>query len=262
MRQKKQPKKPRSNATQAKRLPGQSSHERWEELLFDKVTIPVVIAAMLALFAALEWWYYLMPETRSPYPATLLAMVVLAYASFNFWSSYPKLNKLSHASESEQRVGQLLEGLREQGYRVFHDLQIDDIHLDHVVVGGAGVFTIETYALASREVGDLHFNGEQVLINGQPLPQNPVIQAKSQANHLKRSLKENVGKEFDVWPVVLFPGWNIEQPASAFREIWVLESKALPAFLAGKPKVLSDEQMKVVSGQISLFLRAQRSFGS
>jgi hypothetical protein len=239
------------------RQPGQSSQERWEDLMFEKVTIPVIIAAMLALFAGLEWWYHLEPEIRSPYPATLLAV---AYVSYNFWGAFPELNQLSQATEGEKYVGQLLDRMREQGYRVFHDLQGGDISVDHVIVGTAGIFIIKTHALSNRAGNKLKFDGELIFTNGKLLKQTPVVQAKSQASWLKAALKLNVGKEFDVWPVVLFPGWNIEQPASAFRETWVLEPKALSAFLAGKPQVLTLDEVKIISGQISLFIRAQEAF--
>lgn len=228
--------------------------------MFEKVTIPVIIAAMLALFAGLEWWYYLEPAMRSPYPATLLAMLTIAYASFNLWRVSPEMGYMKQAVESEQYVGELLEGLREHGYRVFHDLQSDDVDVDHVIVGTTGVFTIETQALSQRDGSRLQFDGETILLNGKPLKQNPVEQAKSQASWLKAALKLNVGKEYDVWPVVLFPGWAIEQPSSAFREMWVLEPKALSAFLAGKPQKLTMDEVKIISGQISLFIRAQEAF--
>lgn len=228
--------------------------------MFEKITIPVIIAAMLALFAGLEWWYYLNPSMRSPYPATLLAMLAVAYASFNLWRVGPEMGYMKHSAETAQFVGDLLESLRELGYRVFHDLQGDGVAVDHVIVGTTGVFTIGTQALSQRDGSRLQFDGEMILLNGKPLRQNPVEQAKSQASWLKAALKLNVGKEFDVWPVILFPGWSIEQPASAFREMWVLEPKALSTFLAGKPQKLTMEEVKVISGQISLFMRAQEAF--
>ena len=228
--------------------------------MFEKITAPVIIAAMLALFAGLEWWYYLQPEIRSPYPATLLAMLAVAYVSYNFWGVFPDLHQYSQDVEAEQYVGQLLEKLREQGYRVFHDLQGDDVSVDHVIVGTTGIYTIETCALSNRAEGKLKFDGEFIFTNGKLLKQSPVAQAKSQAGWLKSALKLNVGKEFDVWPVVLFPGWNIDQPASAFREMWVLEPKSFPTFLAGKPQILTLDEVKIVSGQVSLLIRAQEAF--
>lgn len=228
--------------------------------MFEKITVPVIIAAMLALFAGLEWWYFLQPEIRSPYPATLLAMLAVAYVSYNFWSTFPELHQHGQDTEAEQRVGQLLESMRDQGYRVFHDLQGGDVEVSHVIVGTAGIYTIETQALSTKGDNRLKFDGEHIFANGKLLKKNPVEQAKSQASWLKGALKASIGKEFDVWPVVLFPGWNVEQPTSAFREIWVLEPKALSTFLSSKPKALTPEEVKIISGQISLFIRAQEAF--
>jgi len=60
-----------------------------------------------------------------------------------------------------------------------------------------------------------------------------------------------------VRPVVVFPGWYIEQKAGSSRELWVLEPKALPSFLENAPDVLSAEEIKMASGHLSRFIRAQ-----
>ncbi len=44
----------------------------------------------------------------------------------------------------EQEVGRVLDGLRNEGFRALHDLDIGRGNVDHVVVGPTGVFTIET----------------------------------------------------------------------------------------------------------------------
>src|SRR5262245_2606422 len=46
--------------------------------------------------------------------------------------------------EAELAVGQELDELRHLGYRIFHDVPADglDGHIDHIVVGPAGVFAV------------------------------------------------------------------------------------------------------------------------
>lgn len=41
-------------------------------------------------------------------------------------------------------VVEFLYGLREQGYKVLHDIPADEFNLDHVVVAPYGVYLIET----------------------------------------------------------------------------------------------------------------------
>jgi hypothetical protein len=54
------------------------------------------------------------------------------------------MRTLRQGIEGEKAVGQFLERLREQRYQVFHDLVGDGFNVDHVLIGPAGVFTIET----------------------------------------------------------------------------------------------------------------------
>ncbi len=84
-----------------------------------------------------------------------------------------------------------------------------------------------------------------------------MVQALAQAGWLRELLFESTGKRMPVRPVVLFPGWFVEQGPGATRQIWVLEPKALPAFLGNAPPVLSPEDVALASTHLSRMIRAQ-----
>ena len=241
------------------RNPGQSLEKRLDDLLHDKVLLPSFSAWFLIVMTALEWWYYFHPTTRSPVTITVIAIFAVVYAIFRVWRTWPELRKLRQGIEGEKVVGQFLERLRENGYQVFHDLIGDDFNVDHVIIGSAGVFTIETKTISKPLRGEvkIQFDGANIQINGQAMERNPVHQAKAQASWLKRILQETTEREYKVRPVVLFPGWYIEQKAGSLREIWVLEPKAFLKFLENEPDVLSAEEIKMAGGHLSRFIRAQ-----
>lgn len=241
------------------RNPGQSLELRRNELLNDKVLAPMLLALMTIWLAGIEWWYYFNPSTRSPVIFTITAIVLLGYALFRIWRTLPELKQLRQGIEGEKVVGQFLESLRESGYQVFHDLMGDDFNVDHVIIGPAGVFTIETKTISKPMRGDVKilFDGETIQINGHTMERNPVRQAKAQASWLKKILQESTGREYKVRPVVVFPGWYVEQKPGVSREMWVLETKALPSFLGNVPNVLSAEEIKMASGHLSRFIRSQ-----
>lgn len=99
------------------------------------------------------------------------------------------------------------------------------------------------------------FDGEQITTAGRAPERNPVIQARAQAAWLKGLLSESTGRSFDVFPVVVFPGWYIEQSSECLRSIWVLEPKALAKFLANAPQRLEPEEVKLASFHLSRFIR-------
>lgn len=57
--------------------------------------------------------------------------------------------------------------------------------------------------------------------------------------------------------VVLFPGCLIEPTAESKQsDVWVLNPKALPAFIANSQKRLSGEDVRLVAFHLSRFVRA------
>lgn len=241
------------------RNPGQSVSKQRFDLAYDKVLSPIFLALLLTLMAGLEWWAYFNPRPPSPLLYSFFALAAIAYAVFQGVRTWPKLNALRQAEEGEKAVGQFLERLREQGYQVFHDILGDGFNVDHVIIGPAGVFTIETKTWSKPRHGSpkITFDGETLLAAGFEPDRNPMIQAKAQASWLQRLLAESTGKTLPVWPVVLFPGWYIEDNRTNRRDLWVLEPKALSAFLAQEKVRLAPEDVALAAYHLSRFIRAQ-----
>lgn len=238
--------------------PGQSVDEELFDLLFDKLLTPAMLVLFLCLLAGLEWWVYFNPAPRNPIVYTAFALLGLIFLSWRFWRLRPKVHQLRLARDGEKAVGIYLERLRQHGYQVFHDVVGTDFNIDHVLIGPAGVFTVETKTHSKPSRGDARivFDGENVHVNGRAPDRNPVIQAKAQAGWLRGLLSESTGRKFDVRPIVVYPGWFVEQKADATRQVWVLEPKALPGFLAHQRETLTSEDVKLASFHLSRFIRA------
>jgi hypothetical protein len=56
----------------------------------------------------------------------------------------------SQGAEGEEVVGDVLEGLAGEGWRVIHDVSFGRGNIDHIAVGPGGVFTIETKSRGGR----------------------------------------------------------------------------------------------------------------
>lgn len=240
------------------RLPGQSLAEERDQILEDKLTLPLVAAVLLLVLAGLEWWRYFVPQRPSPWAATFMATVGVAYLVWQVFKYRPRLRQLRQAIDGERAVGQYLERLREEGYHVFHDLIGDGFNIDHAVVGPAGVFTIETKTWSKPAKGEprIDFDGERIVAAGYEPDRDPIVQAKAQSSWLRRLIEETTGRRVAVRPVVVFPGWFVKQSEGSTRDVWVLEPKALPAFLAHEENRLSPEDVKLVSYHVSRFIRA------
>jgi hypothetical protein len=239
------------------RSPGQSLEEERRKLFEDKLETPLMLAVFFAIFAAMEWWRYFWELPPNPYIFTGVAVLLVMFAAWRLWKTRPQVHALKQGAEGEKAVGQFLERLRESGYHVFHDLIGSGFNVDHVLIGPAGVFTIETKTWSKPVRGEakIVFDGERLIAADHKPDRKPVVQARAQSSWLKALLSESTGRNFDVFPVVVFPGWFIEQSNDCLRNIWVLEPKALVKFLVNAPQKLELDEVKLASFHLSRFIR-------
>jgi hypothetical protein len=238
------------------RNPGQSLDEQIRDLTYDGIAWPLLFAMFLVLLAVLEWVRYLRPLNPSPTIYTLGAIGALGFAGYRVYKMLPRLRALKLGRDGEKAVGQFLEKLREQGYRVFHDVVGNGFNIDHVLIGPAGVFTVETKT-RSKPSGDAHvvFDGESIRVGGFEPDRDPVVQAKAQASWLREVLSESTGRRFHVRSVIVYPGWYVDEKRCKGNSVWVLEPKRLPVFLDQEPPRLSPEDIHLAAFHLSRFVR-------
>lgn len=242
------------------RYPGQSVDERRAEII-DKLQMPVFIAAALLAVALMEV-YATLTGKRSPLWAYVIGAVAAgAFAAMRIYLAIPTLRALRQARDGERVVGQFLDILREQGYRVFHDVVGTGFNVDHILIGPGGIYTVETktWSKPAKGAPKVWFDGEEINVDGTHVDRDPVVQARAQAKWIKDLLSESTGRVFPVRPVILFPGWFVEPARGAYKEMWVLNPKALPEFLKNEKVLLAPEDVKLASYHLSRFIRSTPS---
>lgn len=239
------------------RFPGQSLEERKSDLMDNRVLLPLLVAGFLILMAVVEWLRTVFPMSPSPKLWTGIAMIGVGWATYRLIQFIPEARALKLAIHGERAVGQFLDELRQNGYKVFHDLLGSGFNVDHVLIGPAGVFTIETKTHSKRSGPDpkVTFDGRTIVVDGWEPDRDPVVQAKAQAKWLREILAESTGRTFEVWPVVLFPGWWVEQRPGSTKEMWVLNPKAFKSYLDNEQTVLSPEDVGLASFHLSRYIR-------
>ncbi len=101
-------------------------------------------------------------------------------------------------ARGEERVSHILRSLPDH-YHIFNDYVANGVHIDHIVVGPAGVFAIETKFWNGRvTVEDGH-----VLVDGRLPSREPLKQVTREAALLKSALARS-GWNGDVTPVLTF----------------------------------------------------------
>lgn len=243
------------------RVPGQSLEEERRRLFEDKIESWLLAGVLFAAFAALEWLRYVQPREPKPWLFTVAALVPLSVVAWRVARLRPRIRQLKLGLQGERAVGQFLERLREQGYQVFHDIPGVGFNVDHVCIGRAGVFTIETKTW-SKPIGRdarIRYDGTRLDVDGMSLDRDPLQQALAQSRWLERLLEESTGRRPPVKPVVLFPGWFVEADSHAQQSLWVLEPKALPKFLDNEPQRLSTEDSRLFAFHLSRYVRSSQA---
>jgi len=238
------------------RNPGQSLVNR---VLDEDMLSYFMVAMFLLAITLMEWLRWWLNPPPQPLLYTVITIVVILYAVRKLFVLRRKLRQLRLALDGERAVGQFLETLRMRGYRVLHDLIGDGFNVDHVLVGEAGLFTVETktYHKPAKGKPEIVYDGEHVTVAGYVPERNVVVQGKAQAHWLQNVLLESTGQRFKVQSVVLYPGWFVKTTIKLNGDTpWILNPKALPAFLEHQPARLSDADVQLATYHLSRFMRA------
>jgi len=241
------------------RYPGESLDKEILRLQDDMLFKYILYAVFFLCVACLEWLRFITNSSPNPWMYTAVALAVTGYTAIKVVKMKKQERLLRLGRDGERAVGEYLEKLRANGYAVFHDIIGDDFNIDHVILAPTGIFTIETktHSKPARGKPEVLFDGEKVLINGFEVGRNPLAQGRAQASWLSQILEESTGKSFRVQSVIVYPGWFVESTASGKKsDVWVLNPKALPAYIENAKGKLIPADMHLISFHLSRFIRA------
>ncbi len=173
-------------------------------------------------------------------------------------SRFDRIRILRLAYECELAVGQELDQLMRSGFRVFHDLQFQGFNVDHIVVGAAGVFAVETKGRSKRDDGGktayrvIYENGLLEFPHG--TESGPPKQAARQARQVGKWLTLATGFAVSACPVVVLPGWYIELRGRP--RVPVIASGFISRYFNGLGrKTLTEQQVQQICYQIEQKVR-------
>ena len=237
-------------------LPGQSCDAALRDFLDDHFLFPLLLVLMLFLVSIWEWFAYARHLPRQPGVVTGVAFAALVTAGVYWQYRWKKVLALKLGRDGERVVGQFLERYSEPDAVVFHDLPSSRGNVDHVVICSRGVYAIETKMRTKPAKGKpvVLVEGERLAINGLVPDRDPIAQARACADDVRRILKESTGKVFSVRPVVVFPGWFIDDKRKS-KLVWVLEPKALPGWIEKESVSICPEDVRLASYHLSRYCR-------
>lgn len=242
------------------RNPGQSVDEALRDLVDDKLLPYFFLPMFFWLIAGLEWLAVARQLPRQPVLYALTAAILTAWGAVRILQLRKRVKALKQGRDGERVVGQFLDGLREDGARIFHDIPGENFNLDHVVISQHGIFVVETKTFSKPNPNSqITIAGEHLLVAGRKMDRDAIQQVRAQVSWLTRVLEESTGKRLPIKGAVVFPGWFVEPPPSGSKlDIWVLEPKALPAFIEQQPMRLTATDVSLAAYHLSRYIRSKQ----
>jgi hypothetical protein len=170
------------------------------------------------------------------------------------WRMLRAIRPLRLGLLGEQAVAEHLQKLVAQGYRVFHDVPGGGKwNIDHVAVGPAGMFAIETKTRTKRP-GALSDKDYEVKFDGTRLTfpwgtdAKAPEQARTSARWLATEMSKATGRKVNAEPLLVIPGWNVVMTSRT--ELKALNPGQLVGYVGDLPRLLDAGVIQQVSYQL------------
>jgi len=198
--------------------------------------------ATASIILCIAGWVLSLTFGRSfPWESTAAAV---AYTLWFVWvvrRDWERLRRILKGALGEREVGQILDELRSDGYFAVHGLAIRTPEdgrpvgdIDHVLVGPAGVFVVETKRLSKNSRGrhpTVTFDGRSVKVDGHVPDRDPIAQARCGAFEVSRMIRAATGREIWVNAIIVYPGCWVKAPSELAPDTGVMNPKQLFTWL-------------------------------
>ncbi len=242
----------------ALRAPGEALRVKYEDLKVDFGMYMAMVIVMPLLVYANYIQAKVIEASVSAMPSVILMLTAVAFFIWRSVQQLRRITRLRIGYAGEVAVGEQLNQLMLQGYRMFHDVPGDKaFNVDHVVVGPAGVFAVETKTRTKKESRDgkadykVTFDGKKLSFDCDKGRYNTKFleQTRRNAEWLSALLTKSTAEKIPVKGVLVLPGWFVNRTGRA--DVLVMnhrEVRTLPK--AGTTEPLRPDQVQRIVYQL------------
>lgn len=174
--------------------------------------------------------------------ALFIASEIALLAAMFVVSRYvmPLVERRDRGAVGEEQVGGLLDGLEDRGWQAIHDASFGRGNVDHILIGPAGIFTVETKS---------HPGPVRVArIHGATF---------AQAQAQQRAIANVTG--LPVEPLIVYSRAWVDRPLARRKGVRVVPARMLPDYLLRLQPTLSFAQADEARASVAAALRKHRA---
>jgi hypothetical protein len=248
----------------ALRSPGESTRHRIDRTNGEIAAFAVAIGAIpLALYAALlsyvHFLFLNLGWMETGYFG-ILSIGFILYGMNKIKRLKSRRRRLYIRYEGQMAVAQEVNRLVPEGHRVYHDFPTDRFHIDHIIVGPRGVFTVTATVVpkpAYRIEEHAMLDGQRIVF-GKKSDHRTLAYAAFQASWLAKWLLTATGEALAVQPILTIPGWRVKTLRKS--TVLTVEPSAIgDAVSRFQGYRLSQKTIRLVSEQIEAKCRIEAS---
>ncbi len=186
----------------------------------------------------------LLGRTFGLHSVLFLASEIALLVSIFVISRYvmPLVERRDRGATGEEQVGELLDAMPGDGWRVIHDASLGRGNVDHILIGPPGIFTIET----KSHPGPVRVTR----VHGDTL---------SQAQAQRRAIERVTG--LTVEPLVVFSRAWVDRPMARRKGVRVVPARMLRGYMSKLEPTLSPAQIERAHALVAQALLAHHSSG-
>ena len=174
--------------------------------------------------------------------AVTLLVASLVWIKLSLMKGLRRVERFFKGARGEERVSGILKTLPD-AYHVFNDFVACGKHIDHVIVGPGGIFSVETKFWRGR----VTIEEGRVLLDGQLPDRSPLAQACKEAALVKTALA-NAGWTGSVTPVLAFASDTFTAHRANVRGTIIMNACELKeSFSSNRVEITPNELARLVS---------------
>lgn len=172
----------------------------------------------------------------------LLTLAAVTFMGVMLLKGLRHVERFYKGARGEERVAGILKSLP-SAYHVFNDFVAGRQHVDHVVVGPAGVYAIETKFWR----GEVTVEDGHVLVDGRLPSRSPLGQVRREAAQVRSALAA-AGWTGDVMPVLAFASDTFRAQVAEVDGVVVINSCSLASAFAAETVVIAPAELQRLVG--------------